>query len=233
MQKILNIKISQRFPTAVTLADSVFYVMVIVFFQLAVISSVEARNSPWYIEDVDGVMMPNGDNFDKKKHMHMPFLVPLYVAVVYFSAREITQAMSLGSLGLFHTWLWDFENWLDVIYISLILFWSIVMTVEGLNDRVFQNGAAISMAVFWIMVLSFLQSIEVGFAVFVGGVIYVVKRLVAFLVALVIILIGFAQIFYTLFRLEYCLYSISFTDLLFFFLPFLHLIFFTFSMIPE
>mmetsp|Transcript_7043 Transcript_7043/g.12336 ORF Transcript_7043/g.12336 Transcript_7043/m.12336 type:complete len:867 (+) Transcript_7043:91-2691(+) len=191
VQKILNIKISQRFPTAVTLADFVFYVMVIAFFQLAVISSVEARNP---VEQDDGSLKP--------RYMNMAYLVPLYIAVVYFSAREITQAMSLASLGLFRTWLSDFENWLDVIYIFLILFWSIVMTVlhdDGLTDA-YQTGAAISMAVFWIMVLIFLQSIIVGFAVFVGGVIYVVKRLAAFLVALVIILIAFAQIFFTLFR---------------------------------
>lgn len=41
----------------------------------------------------------------------------------------------------------------------------------------------------------------VGFAVFVEGVVYVLKRLAAFFVALLIILIGFAQVFYTLFRM--------------------------------
>ena len=51
-----------------------------------------------------------------------------------------------------------------------------------------------------------MKSMIVGFAVFVGGVIYVVKRLTAFIGALTIILLAFTQIFYTLFRQmgEYC-----------------------------
>lgn len=182
VQKILNMKISQRFPTAVTVLDFFFYIMVITFFQLAVIDSLEDRY--------------NGTN-----NLNKGYLVPLYLAVVYFTVREMIQARSLASLGLFNTWVADFENWLDVIYILLILFWSIVMTVQGLPTVVFQNGSALSMALFWTMILSFLQSILVGFAVFVGGVIYVVKRLTAFLVALFIILVAFAQIFYTLFRM--------------------------------
>lgn len=49
--------------------------------------------------------------------------------------------------------------------------------------------------------LVFLKGIMVGFAVFVGGVVYVVKRLAAFFLALLIILLAFAQIFYTIFRM--------------------------------
>ena len=88
---------------------------------------------------------------------------------------------------------------MDVIYILLIFFWSVVMTVDGLPLAAFQNGAALSMAVFWGMVLIFLQSIFVGFAVFVGGLAYVLKCLAVFLIALVIILLEFAQMFFTLF----------------------------------
>jgi hypothetical protein len=181
VQKILNIKISQRFPTAVTLMDFVFYVLVIAFFQLSVIGSLE-------------------DRVNNTKQLNKAYLVPLFLAVFYFSVREIVQAISLASLGLFNTYVWNLENWLDVLYILLILFWSICMAVEGLDLNVFQIGSALSMGLFWIMVLSFLQQIIVGFAVFVGGVIYVVKRIAAFLVALAIILIAFSQIFYTLYR---------------------------------
>lgn len=181
VQRILNRKISQRFPTAVTLMDLVFYVLVIAFFQASVTDSLKARAG-------------------KKESMDVGLLVPLYIAVFYFSVREVVQALSLASLGLFNTWVSDLENWLDVVYILLILFWSIVMTVEGMDQMQFQNGAAISLAVFWMMILIFLQSIIVGFAVFVGGVIYVLKRLAAFIFTLAIILVAFMQIFYTLYK---------------------------------
>eukprot|EP00584_Thalassiosira_punctigera_P026146 CAMPEP_0172577396 /NCGR_PEP_ID=MMETSP1067-20121228/138210_1 /TAXON_ID=265564 ORGANISM="Thalassiosira punctigera, Strain Tpunct2005C2" /NCGR_SAMPLE_ID=MMETSP1067 /ASSEMBLY_ACC=CAM_ASM_000444 /LENGTH=865 /DNA_ID=CAMNT_0013370083 /DNA_START=115 /DNA_END=2712 /DNA_ORIENTATION=+ len=183
VQTILNIKIAQRFPTAVTLLDLLCYLLVIFSFQHAVTASVDSRQA-------DTVMGKE-------------WLVPLYLAVFYFSGREVVQALSLASLGLFNTWIWDLANWLDLLYIFLILFWAIVMTVGGLeNLEAFRTGAAWSMCLYWIMVLSFLQSIYVGFAVFVGGVIYVVKRLAAFLVSLIIILIMFTQIFWTLFRMS-------------------------------
>ena len=188
VQKILNVKIAQRFPTAVTLMDFVFYVLVIAFFQLAVISRLEATDNP--------------------NDMNKGFLAPLYIAAFYFLVREMIQALSLASLGLFNTYVSDPSNGLDLIYILLVLFWTIVMHTGGLNQQVFQTGAALSIAIFWVMILSFLQSIFVGFAVFVGGVIYVMKRLVAFLLALAIILIAFSQIFYTLFRqTEFCQYG--------------------------
>ena len=181
VQKILNVKIAQRFPTAVTLLDFVFYVLVIAFFQLAVIEELQARQN---------------DDTELSKGL----LAPLYIAVFYFTVREIVQALSLASLGLFKTYVSDPTNGLDLVYILLILFWTIVMNTGGLPTAAFQTGAALSMAVFWVLVLSFLQSIIVGFAVFVGGVIYVVKRLAAFLLALGIILIAFSQIFYTLYK---------------------------------
>lgn len=108
--------------------------------------------------------------------------------------------LSLVSMGQLKTWVSSLENWLDTFYFSLVMFWSVVMTVEALPMSVFQPAAALSIAVFWIMILNFLQGIIVGFAVFVRGVLYVTKRLAAFLVSLVIILLAFTQIFQTLFQ---------------------------------
>ena len=45
-------------------------------------------------------------------------------------------------------------------------------------------------------VISFLKSTQVEFSVFVSGVFYVVQRLAAFLLALLVILLMFAQMFY-------------------------------------
>jgi hypothetical protein len=183
VQKILNQKISKRFPTAVTLMDFVFYILVISFFQVSVIESLADRYNP-----------------DEPDTMNMGNLAPLYLAVIYFTTRELIQAVSLGSLGLFSTWVYDPTNWFDTVYIILILFWTICMQNKTLNHYSFQVGSAITLGVFWVNVLLFLKGLIVGFAVFVGGVVYVVKRLAAFLLALLIILLAFSQMFYTVFR---------------------------------
>ncbi|EJK58127.1 hypothetical protein THAOC_21769 [Thalassiosira oceanica] len=182
VQRVLNRKISKAFPTAVVLLDFAFYILVIVFFQLSVIGYLrETENS-------------------------LALLVPLYSAAIYFTLREVVQALSLASLGLFKTWLWDKQNWLDLVYILLIFFWTATMNAGVYRDGGVMSidflkvGTALSLAIFWVMVLLFLQSIIVGFAVFVGGVVYVLKRLRSFLFSLAIILFMFAQIFFTLYR---------------------------------
>ena len=64
----------------------------------------------------------------------------------------------------------------------------------------FRTGAAVSVVVLWLKLSAYLRSMLIDFAVFVGGVFYVVRRLVAFLVSLSIILIAFSQMWFTLFR---------------------------------
>jgi hypothetical protein len=56
--------------------------------------------------------------------------------------------------------------------------------------------AAITKGILWAAVIAFLKSTMVDFAVFVGGVVYVVRRLAAFLTAVAVILLAFAQMFY-------------------------------------
>lgn len=69
----------------------------------------------------------------------------------------------------------------------------------------FRIGTALSVIVLYVKLLAYLRNIYMDFAVFMGGVFYVVHRLAAFLTALVIILIAFAQMFYTVFmETEYC-----------------------------
>ena len=181
VQKVLNEKISQRFPTAVTLLDFVFYVLVVAFFQLAVIESLNVRNT-------DAI------EFDHR------LLIPLYLAASWFVLREMVQVISLASLGLFKTWLNDPINWFDISYFFLIYFWAVVMTSEALNNTLFQFGTCVTCGVLWFALVLFLRNHFVGFAVFVGGVVYVVKRLFVFLVSLIIILVMFSQIFSTIFR---------------------------------
>ena len=181
VQKVLNEKISQRFPTTVTMLDFVFYLLVIACFQVAVINSLSERYG-------------GTDAFDHR------FLIPLYLAASWFLLREIVQALSLASLGLFRTWLIDPSNWFDILYIFLILFWAVTMSTEAFSTKVFEIGTCLTCAILYMALVLFLKDHFAGFAVFVGGLVYVVKRLFAFLVALVIILVAFSQIFSTIFR---------------------------------
>mmetsp|Transcript_6150 Transcript_6150/g.10426 ORF Transcript_6150/g.10426 Transcript_6150/m.10426 type:complete len:853 (-) Transcript_6150:113-2671(-) len=182
VQKVLNEKISQRFPTTVTMLDFVFYLLVIACFQVAVIDNLRER-----YEEGTGA-------FDHR------YLIPLYLAASWFLLREIVQALSLASLGLFRTWLNDPSNWFDILYIFLILFWAVTMSTGAFSSKVFEIGTCLTCAILYMALVLFLKDHFAGFAVFVGGLVYVVKRLFAFLVALVIILVAFSQIFSTIFR---------------------------------
>lgn len=64
------------------------------------------------------------------------------------------------------------------------------------SPEAFRSGTAIAKGVLWLSVITFLKSIQVEFSVFVSGVYYVVQRLTAFLLALIIILLMFAQMFF-------------------------------------
>lgn len=184
VQRFLNFKIAKPFPTAITIGDFIFYILVIVFYQRAVIWSIEERSNA-------AVSSLNSD-----------YLVGLYLAAFYFALREFVQAVSLATIGLFSTWVWDGTNWFDIFYIILIIFWTAVIQRESLELQTFRVGASLTFAVYWLNVLVFLKGVMVGFAVFVAGVVYVMKRLAAFFLALLIILIMFAQIFYTLYRMS-------------------------------
>lgn len=181
VQKVLNKKISQRFPTTVTMLDFVFYLLVIACFQVAVIDNLRDRYG-------------EGNAFDHG------LLIPLYLAASWFLLREVVQATSLASLGLFRTWLNDPSNWFDMSYIFLILFWAVAMSTEAFSTKAFEYGTCLTCAILYMAFVLFLKDHFAGFAVFVGGLVYVVKRLFAFLVALIIILVAFSQIFSTIFR---------------------------------
>ena len=72
----------------------------------------------------------------------------------------------------------------------------------------FRIGATVSVVIVWVKLLAYLRNVMIDFAVFVGGVFYVIRRLAAFLTALGIILIAFAQMFFTVYQQsDYCLYQ--------------------------
>lgn len=192
VQNLLNEKISQRFPTAVLMLDFYFLIMVIVSYFTSVRLSIQRRF------DMD----------TSNDALSLVQTLPLYLGACYFTIREIIQVISLVSLKSFNLYLYDPSNAVNVTFVFIIYFWTIRMNT-GTGDRdSFRVGAAVSVTVLWVKLLAYLRNMLMDFAVFVGGVFYVVRRLAAFLTALVVILIAFAQMFHTTFQqTEYCKYQ--------------------------
>lgn len=192
VQELLNEKIAQRFPTAILLMDFYVQIVTVTFYTLAVKESVQERFS-----GEDGKVQ------DGK--VQWSYLVWLYVGASYFLLREIIQIISLISLKALHIWAYEPSNWLNVIYIALIYVWSVYMTTGAGNADTFRTGTAISFGFIWMKFLAYLRNILIAFAVFTGGVIHVMRRLLAFMICLVIILIAFSRMFFFLFYMtDYC-----------------------------
>jgi len=194
VQYLLNEKISQRFPTAVLMTDFYVICLIIVTYSFHVLTSIEYRFK------------------DSKSDIGLSFriLSPLYIGCAYFLLREIIQMISLISLKSFDIYVRDPGNWFNVAFIVFVLYWTILMQTGGGEADSFRTGTAISVIVLYLRFLNFLRNVSIEFAVFAGGVFYVFRRLVAFLIVLVIILIGFTQMFVTDFsQREYCKSTIS------------------------
>jgi Ion transport protein len=129
----------------------------------------------------------------------------VYVGGCYFLVREVIQVISLISLKALHIWAYEPSNWLNVIYVILLFTWSGYMSTGGADANSFRTGAAISFGFIWIKFLAYLRNILIAFAVFTGGVFNVIRRLVAFLMCLMIILVAFSRMWFTLFyHTDYC-----------------------------
>ena len=185
LNTVLNDRIVQRFPTSILLMDGYMHILLIVVFSL---------NSKWHIDNRfdDGVAIPSK--------------IPLYLQFVggaYFLAREMAQVISMTALGTFRKWLFDVSNCLDMMVIFLVFYYGALMTAPnlGISDELFRGGVAATQGVLWVAVIIYLKSTLVDFAVFVGGVTFVLRRLIAFMVSLGVILFAFAQSFYYVFSM--------------------------------
>lgn len=179
VQTMLNEKISRRFPTMVLMMDFYVIVTIIVNYSFAVVQSIKLR---FDVENVNGNAIPT------------KMLIALYCGAGYFLIREIVQVISLISLKSFKIWLYDPSNYLNVAFVFLVLYWSIRMQFGSGDKDWFRIGAAVSVTALWVKLMAYLRNMLIDFAVFVGGVFYVVRRLAAFLTALCVILIAFAQV---------------------------------------
>jgi ankyrin repeat protein len=196
VRNILNKKIVQRFPTLILMLDGYMLLVVIIFFEIATTKHIDYR--------FDTARF--GDDEDVEKLGSVTAVIFLYLGASYFLARELIQVVALWSLGTLTSWFYDTTNWLDMAVITLVFYYSILMTgdIQGKNlgwgDDQFRTGVAFTKGVLWTAVIYFLKSTQVDFAVFLGGVFYVVQRLVAFLLAVGVILLAFAQMFFIVYR---------------------------------
>ena len=172
--------------------DGIMLVTMIVCFEVATTRFVDQVVAEGQIENIKQLSSP---------------LVMLYVTNGYFFLRELIQVIASLSLSAFGSWLYDTTNWLDVLVIALVTYYTTAMTLMDPQDFKnemhdyddlggFRTGTALTKGVLWMAVVFFLKSTQVDFAVFLNGVFYVVRRLVAFLLAILVILISFAQMFW-------------------------------------
>ncbi len=197
VRSILNQKIVQRFPTFFLMIDGYMLFMIIICFEIATTMNIDRR--------FDVNQDDPGSEHDERKESRLLFA--LFIGATYFLIREAMQGVALWSLGAISSWFRDTTNWLDLAVILLVFTFTALMAkypkkskIFDINDDAFRAGCAFTKGVLWMAVIYFLKSAQVDFAVFLGGVFYVVQRLVAFLLAVGVILLAFAQMFFIVYR---------------------------------
>lgn len=195
VRNVLNNKIVKRFPTSILMLDGYLFLVLIVCFGITTKNHIDMRFTK--------------DSAKPIENSSQAALAILFVGAAYFFFRELVQVISIISLGSFSNWYKDMTNWLDIAVIILVLYYAILMVtpnqVSLISDEGFRSGAAFTQGLLWVAIIMFLKKTLVDFAVFVGGVFYVVQRLAAFLLAVGVILLGFAQMFYFVYvHTPYC-----------------------------
>lgn len=187
VQDVINYQISNRFHTMILMLDLIFIGVTLVSFEKAV-----DLFSNYLYNNV-----ATGSQF-------LIWVALLYMSACYFCVREVVQMISMASQNMFKAWLLDTTNILDCTCIIIVFFWTTIMVLHPQwiesNEEIFRSGTAVCSGILYLLLLSFLKSTLIDFAVFVSGVFYVLRRLIAFLIALLIILVAFAQMFLVVFR---------------------------------
>jgi len=200
VQMLLNDKISQRFPTSILMADLIILILTFLFYFLEVRESLEKRFSD---QDEDARKQPE---------MNIPLqnLMILIICIAYFLLREIVQMISFISMNSFSIWLFDLTSWLNVLFVALMCYWTIIMGTGGLSDtceekEFFREGTALTVIFIWLKIAIYLRQTFQTFAVFLGAMIYILRRLTFFVISMAIFLIAFTQLFSTekMFTKEY------------------------------
>jgi len=187
VQTMLNTKISSRFPTMILLLDFYFLAAAIGTFSITSRESLSRRFNP-----------NNTTNQDRS--VSGALLSPLYIASIYFLGREVSQMISIRAQTTITAYLVQPENLLNLSFVFLTMYYTILMQMGLGDDNSFRTGASVTLGFCYLQVLAYLQSILIDFAVFVSSLTYVTSRLVAFIVCLVITVVAFAQMWYTVYR---------------------------------
>ncbi|CAJ1945584.1 unnamed protein product [Cylindrotheca closterium] len=214
VQEMLNDKIAQRFPTMILILDLYMQLVVLAAYMFAVTNSQHLRKIQLdFCEDkidceVD--LRQIGFLYDEAPHDWGPnyrwlMVGGMYAGAFYFIMREVFQAVSLAALGAFHIYVRDLSNWLNFVYILLVCVWATLVLFGGGPFFVFVYGTSISVFILIIKFLAYLRNVYIDFAIFSGGVFHVLSRLSAFIFCLVIFLVAFSRMFYTMFQeTQYC-----------------------------
>ena len=201
VRNILNQKIVQRFPTSILMLDGYWLIVIIFCFERTTTNHIDALFAPNSGGMTDGPGSFFDSNGESQTEDRTGALIVLFIGASYFLLRELIQIISLWSLGSLSSWFFDTTNWLDMSVITLVFYYAIIMTgFNGIGRDQFRTGVAFTEGVLWMAVIYFLKSTLVDFAVFVGGVFYVVRRLVAFLLAVGVMLLAFAQMYFIVYR---------------------------------
>mmetsp|Transcript_15428 Transcript_15428/g.22553 ORF Transcript_15428/g.22553 Transcript_15428/m.22553 type:complete len:931 (+) Transcript_15428:124-2916(+) len=206
VQQILNDKIIKRFPTCFLLLDGYSIIALIIVFTISTNEFIRKK----YEEGCDCTIPGDGPNdvplapiVCLQNDVSLTPVVCLFIISVYFLLREIMQMISLASLGTFSSWVKDAKNWLDLVVIGLAVALGIIMITAScdpnISDTAFRYIVAICKAVFWVAFIVWLKSLRIEFAVFVSGVLYVVQSLKSFLVAVLLVLFAFSQMFFMIY----------------------------------
>jgi len=203
VQSILNVKIAKRFPTSVLLLDGYVLIMLIACFEIASNCTIDARFSDTSGDAATSAAATLSDaNSSTEPVCRRGFVYAVLAGGGYFFIREIIQAFSLFSMGSGKSWILSLSNWLDAFMMGLVLSMGAAMiNYDIMSPDLFRSLAALTKGILWVSFILYVKSTLVDFAVFVGGVQYVLRRLVAFLVALTCVLLAFAFMFYYVFTM--------------------------------
>mmetsp|Transcript_4676 Transcript_4676/g.7059 ORF Transcript_4676/g.7059 Transcript_4676/m.7059 type:complete len:918 (+) Transcript_4676:152-2905(+) len=183
VQGVLNMKIVQRFPSSLLLLDGYAHILIIVCFTVASLAFIN----------------PEEEENEKPR-----FVNALFFGGAYLLLREVVQSVSFISLGFFRTWYTNWSNWLDLLVIILVFYTGVKINgdrLDGTKLETFRAICAVTQFLIWVALIAYLKNIKEEFAVFVNAVFYVVNRLLAgFIIALAVILVMFALMFFVAFR---------------------------------
>jgi hypothetical protein len=198
----------------ILMLDFYFLAAIIGAFSNASLQSIERRNNPNNTEFSDravtfatlsplyiGYVVTRSSCFLSCSHtICLTNLPSLLFSAIYFLIREITQMISVKESTSIMGYIADPENFLNLTFVFLVSYYSIMMNTGFGDDERFQIGCAFTIGISWLQVLAYLKSILIDFAVFVSGVLFVMKRITAFMICTIIIVVAWAQMYYTLFR---------------------------------